>query len=303
MKDKRIALATKRGKYLLAANLDKIISPLCKSNYLVSGFYRSGTTWVQEVVADAIKAKTIFEPLCVENKPPFHEKKQFYPANAYFPYDKNIFSNRDLNYLDNCFKGMCSHRFAYFNRYKVFDSLKTNCVVKVVRGHFILDYLIKRYDLKVIHVSRNPGAVINSLKYAKWPWRFDNIIFKNLYPDLHFLHQYDSAKEFEKIAAFWAYCEYFVPDNDAILKVNYEDLVTDGFDKVFSFINATTQLTDLPSIVTSSGRENLSKKERLYSWKKQLTQLQQDRIEEIVQEVEFCLNNKQISRQEVSKGV
>ncbi len=30
---------------------------------LVSGFWRSGTTWVQECLAESLGAKTIFEPL------------------------------------------------------------------------------------------------------------------------------------------------------------------------------------------------------------------------------------------------
>src|SRR5262245_54727605 len=50
----------------LAYWIDRTLAFRCdpSETLLLSGFWRSGTTWLQEALRDVLYAKTLFEPLC-----------------------------------------------------------------------------------------------------------------------------------------------------------------------------------------------------------------------------------------------
>lgn len=282
---KRKNLNRKQVRYYISKLLDLVLQPVSKPNFLISGFYRSGTTWVQEVAAGALKAKTIFEPFAPFNRPPYTKRLQTQQKGPFFPTHPDFFTKADLAYLDRAFHGFCLCNFSYVTRYKLREAFRTQTLVKVIRGHFILPFLSERYHVPVIHIRRHPLAVVNSLQYVKWAWSFDTVSFKGLYPNATKLHTYESAEGYEKIAALWAYTESHVKPSDTIHILYYEDLVMNDMKGLFDIIGKTSDRVNVASAVSAEGRKNLDKKDRLYSWKDAIEPDKQSRVMEIIGDI------------------
>lgn len=278
---------------------------------LINGFWRSGTTWIQENIATANEAKTIFEPLCSFAKPPYLKKKLERDKNAkvqlepYMPLSIEEFSDEDWKYMDQLLKGFSVPVFNYSNRRSIIMPAHRT-VVKTIRAPFILNDLMRYFkDLKVVHISRHPCAVIASLKYAKWRWNMDGVKFSELYDvanikdpelknDVEILLSYDDQEGYKKFAAFWAITEKYatrIDDKDRFYHMFYENLVyetDEEFEKTYEFLNIENPkeiLAEKPSIVSAMDRKNLTKKERTESWRGRLSSEEIDNIQDIVQKI------------------
>ncbi|MFT6387354.1 MAG: hypothetical protein ACJAUP_000725 [Cellvibrionaceae bacterium] len=261
-------------------------SRVSKSPIILSGFWRSGTTWVQQVVAESICAKTQFEPLEPNALCPLHGGADFNPSQgAYIPLTWDVFSEKDCNFLDLAFKGISPKRsgFNYLARTSFKECFSDRVVVKFVRAQFILPVLMQRYSAQgVIHISRHPMAVIQSLMNAKWEWDFADIDLSDLYwrenelsicPLWEDLKIYKNASKEEKIAALWALSEREVRHYKNIIFVKYEKLLKEP---ELEFTNLLNTLGLKPqkrvdyaqdSPVTSVDRLGVSLDERLNSWR------------------------------------
>ena len=202
---------------------------ICRPSIIVNGFWRSGTTWLQEVLAEATLAKTIFEPLSPQERLRAEAMRQLYDVNTESL--QAIFPRADEGpslwpWLDDTFHGKVSTDWTISLRCSVKESLRRRAVVKLVRGHFLLLDIHKRYQLPVIHVRRNPLAVASSLLRANWDWSFSHISVAKIF-DLPELERFDQ-EALTRIACCWAITERHVARQYAgapwLRLVRYEDL-------------------------------------------------------------------------------
>lgn len=268
---------------------------------ILSGFWRSGTTWVQQVFIESISAKSQFEPLDPSALFPLHEGYDSDPTQAgYLPLNADVFSQDDLHYLDSAFKGITPRRsgFNYLIRTSIKECFASRVVIKFVRAQFIIPFLVERYKPQgVVHISRHPMAVIQSLLSAKWQWNFSEICLSDLYwreigidhcSLVEEIKQYDNAREEEKIAALWAITEREIRKTSGVIYIKYEDLLKDpneGFAQLFkdmglSYSGSVDYSKDSP--VTEGNRMGASLEDRLNSWRYQMPVKTQDRVRNVL---------------------
>jgi len=261
-------------------------SRVSKPPIILSGFWRSGTTWIQQVIAESICAKTQFEPLEPNALLPLHGGANFdLIQGAYIPLTWDVFSEKDCRFLDLAFKGVSPKRsgFNYLARTSFKECFSDRVVVKFVRAQFILPVLMQRYGAQgVIHISRHPMAVIQSLMNAKWEWDFADIDLSDLYwrenelsicPLWEELKVYKNAPKEEKIAALWALSEREVRQSENIFFVKYEELLKEpdiGFANLLKTLGLQVHKEvdySKDSPVTALNRVGASLEERLNSWR------------------------------------
>ena len=155
---------------------------------LVSGFWRSGTTWVQECLAEALGAKTVFEPLS-----PLDPRRRAMLAEqgvAGLSYDglqaamPGPLPDDDplWEFLADACTGRHTSNFILNCRSSLRESFATRIVVKDVRMPFNLDGFHRRFGVPVLHVRRHPCAVVASLLAADWDWSFASVGLGHLLP-------------------------------------------------------------------------------------------------------------------------
>ena len=271
---------------------------------IISGFWRSGTTWIQQVMAELISAKTQFEPLEPSALFPLHKYPTFDSIQgAYIPLAADVFSKKDWNYLDLAFKGVSPKRsgFNYLARTTVKECLADRVLIKFVRAQFILPDLVQRYKPQgVVHISRHPMAVAQSLIRAKWQWDFADINFTEIYwreiksSKCHLWNElapYDHAAKAEKIAALWALSEREIRKSENVTFVKYEDLLKNPDIEFASLIaglklkivNVVDYTQDSP--VTSADRVGINMDDRLNSWRKEMPLETQAKIRTVLLDI------------------
>jgi hypothetical protein len=155
---------------------------------LIFGSARSGTTWVQDVLAEANSCETVFEPLH-----PVAVGKAERFANLYLPvespdpelgnYLKSVMIGEFRNVWtmlrtrpDRLFppfatlltrKGLANTRSIYANTLKRWwnrrNAGKEPRIVKFVRGNLLVDWIHHRFSLQSAVVVRHPCAVFSSV--------------------------------------------------------------------------------------------------------------------------------------------
>lgn len=257
---------------------------------IVSGFWRSGTTWLQELTAQAIGAKTIFEPFDLDSFMPFLSGKDV-TYRGYIPPSFDVFSPQDRQALDRAFAGIspCRSGFNYLCRTGYGETRKRTVVVKFVRGQLVLADLIAAYTPKAsLHVARHPMAVVRSMLKANWNWSFDDIDFTSFYgtksktetPATESLYQMSQTAHLNtacKVAALWAITERAVRETPQVTFCTYEDLVS-APETAFPALlgRAGLAIKKMPdfykdSPVTVSDRKGISTQDRLHAWRKDFT--------------------------------
>ncbi|MDR9828620.1 sulfotransferase [Vibrio sp. FNV 38] len=273
---------------------------------LITGYWRSGTTWVQDVLSAGIGAKTMFEPLEPATLLPIYEGQEI-EAASYMPLSFEVMSKQDLHFLDLAFAGVSPkyQKFNYLSRKSLQEAFRHNVVVKLVRGQYISDALRDRYNLSnVIHVSRHPMAVNYSMLRADWQWSIQNINFADLYhrekaltlPKEHqevfetLLRFNDQAPEC-KIAATWALSEKYMVKQPYTVPFRYEDLLTNPHIEFAKMAQAVghnmAESVDFttPSVVTAQDRTNIDIASRLNSWQSKLDEKTQANIRSVLREL------------------
>lgn len=283
-----------------------------RSVALITGFWRSGTTWLQQLLADAVRAKTVFEPLSPRN-PAYMD---FLRAQAFSTYDAAEAFMPDLDrvqvaeqlwsYLDDAFRGFCSGHFSLLCRQGVSESLRRRVVVKCVRAAWSQQALHARYGVPIVHVRRHPCAVVASMVNARtWQWSFDNVrLAEVLHPvergataawsSRQLPERYDQDGV-SRIAAYWALTESYVESclrgQPWALTIDYERAVLDPcatIDSLAAFIGCSTVGgvdAARESPVTELNRWGLDGSTRASTWKSVLAPAQVDHILDIVAEI------------------
>ncbi len=207
-----------------ARAIDVGLGSLHASRHLlfVSGFWRSGTTWFQELIAKNLNAKTVFEPLSPMN--PSRYKRlialgynEHHLREAYIPGRAEPDDPLWLD-LDGYFQGTLSSRSSIRARESIWESFRRDIILKDVRLQANLASIHSRYGVPVVHIRRHPCAIVHSFARSKWDWTFENVrladIISPLMEDLGATGDYSvlSTPEFDidatsRIAAYWAATE------------------------------------------------------------------------------------------------
>lgn len=200
---------------------------------LVSGFWRSGTTWLQECLAESLGAKTIFEPLS-----PLDAARRA-QITAWFSGDEDAmqaFVPADLPdndptwaLLKGAVTGRYGSNFLLSCRRDVAESRRRRIVAKDVRLQFNLPAVHRRFGIPVIHIRRHPCAVVASLLAADWHWSFDRVRLSDLMPEAAQIPREFDLDALSRIATCWALTERQVArdmhDEPWAQLVTYEEMV------------------------------------------------------------------------------
>lgn len=282
---------------------------------VVSGFWRSGTTWLQELLAAMIDAKTVFEPFHpLASKPLFEElmpDKSDLFVELFMPYcAAEKFGEHALGeFFGKALRADLPGKAIRVLRTSLRQAARRRVVVKVVRAHLCLRGIHDTFSVPIIHVVRDPRAVLASIKMTNWRWLFDHLsLQEQLLEPLdgraaYFGHWRDDLLEYDrrdlatKITAYWALTESFVRDEFArrhggrVCFVSYEDLCLGGTARVqaaladlglgsISAVRRDALARD--SFSTSAKRRGLTAEERVYGWRTKLTPVEVSTVEEIV---------------------
>lgn len=253
---------------------------------LVSGFWRSGTTWALETFSRLLQAKSIFEP--------FHPYVQEYSAivgnkhAAYMP----SFTPSIAAFLTRAMRGAVGSAWVRTSRHSILESCRTRSVAKLVRGQFCLPSLTRRLGIPIVHIRRSPYAVMASILRGTWgEWMWD-IDLAHVLPErvrqLYYTQIEQSRSEhwLVRVVLLWAISEQFVCDSD-VITLSYEDLcLRPEYFSTFLrhqgyYIEDVDNLTE-PSVMTSHSRHSIPLLTRLRSWEYELNNDQKRTIARVL---------------------
>lgn len=205
------------------------------STLLLSGFWRSGTTWLQEALRDVLYAKTLFEPLC-----PLTQETQLVHAQhgidrrsheflrLYMPYcDAATVEGPLRDAFGHMLRGVSRGSWVRRFRMGLSESLRPRLVVKVVTAPLCLRAAQNTFDMPVLHVYRDPRAVIASTMKTRWHWLFDHLSLKEQLLDIpdgraqYFerwrdeILEYDRANNVARTAVYWSLTEKYLQESYA----------------------------------------------------------------------------------------
>jgi hypothetical protein len=152
------ALGRARSALLRHVHVDLDRDPA--SSVVVAGSARSGTTWLGDLLARALRARVVFEPLNHERVP---ELRSF----GAFPYRR---PDDDDRALESACRRMLSGRLsgAWVDR-ELHRLVSRRRVVKLVRGNLLLAWLAERFpETPMLLLVRHPCAVVASRLALGW---------------------------------------------------------------------------------------------------------------------------------------
>lgn len=306
-----------------AAALDRLVAGAVSpsSSPVVSGFWRSGTTWLQEALADLLDAKTVFEPLhvSVEAARPVHvhhgvaERPE--PVRELFlPYAREGALPAPLHdAFAAALRGAVPGSEVRVLRQGIGESLRRRVVVKCVRIPLCLRAVQAVFGMPVVHVRRDPRAVVASVRLTDWAWLFDHLSLREqlldpadgraalFEPWREEIERLDREEPLERIAAYWALTERaladaYPPGAESLgptVFARYEDLCRAPETAVPALLPrlglppATAPLRAADSHTTSGTRKGATAEQRVDGWKDVLTPEEARRVERVVERFGF----------------
>ncbi len=283
---------------------------------VITGFWRSGTTWFQRMLADALYAKTIFEPLEADvqcayfaryGTPIAFPSKAF--LKAYMPVIEEplVPGSAWYHLFADALSGSIQGKRVRMNRTGLSEAFRRRVVVKLVRGHLAVWGLKRTFGPMLVHVYRDPRTVLTSIVRNKWGGEWLNSISLHAYlvaqqrqgaifftPWLDMIEYYDQQSYLARLTAYWALTEAYIENcahqhAASDLLVSYESLLLqreETLANITSLLGAKfqsgIQVADKISPTTVAGREMASINDRLVSWKQELTFQEISLIEETV---------------------
>ena len=293
-----------------------------RDSLFMCGFWRSGTTWLQETLTTLLAAKLVFEPLYSG----VHDLKAIYRRDAYLMNKKQAFlrlympfcseptldSHPLHGFFERALRSALPGRWVRIYRRDLDESARTKVIVKCVRAQLCLRAVQNTFGMPVIHIYRDPRAVAASAEMTTWKKQFEPLSLRRqlLEPRdgrADFFGQwrdeiihYDKQGPAARLAAYWALTEHFVQHSYAdapnrVVFVSYEDLCRRREAVVLELlqklgvppVGAHSQVLDADSSTTSEGRRGASVDERLAGWKHTLSPAEIASIEAIAQRFGF----------------
>ena len=242
-----------RGKTFEAA--DALVSSRAHAEVVISGFWRSGTTWLQQMVADGTMSKSVFEPLDPRHLPlpvalELAELLATSPRAANLPCFTPFYAAAESlpstlrSYLLACGQGRPRGYRLRRARTSLSESFRRSVNIKFVRGQLMLPALSSLYDVPVIHIKRDPRAVLASIRRANW-WAnwLENVSLKKLVLEpgddrgdtmeqwSELIKEYDRRPPLPRLAVYWFILEHhahlFLASSNRAVGLQYEQLTMD----------------------------------------------------------------------------
>ena len=288
--------------------LDVATGRFLRDTLIVSGFWRSGTTWLMTRSANLLKAKSFFEPFSPESGyvghfPPCETRNA--NAQMFMPLNLDTLGPNGNLILKRLATGYSRGGMPYFLRESLSRSASLTTVPKFTQISFILPEVAELLDASVLHVRRDPAAVYASLMNVRWAWTPADICLAKMFEGLDLSNDQEAAQTFEtlkryddtplrRIVALWALSErkaYQAGANSPKIEiVQYEDLITDQdlLLTVLSELGFKIQGEDIfeqPSGVTELNRLDISISDRQHGLSDKLSHAERDEIQTIVSEL------------------
>lgn len=311
----RVAVSLREGR--LAYCVDRMVSVGMDPgrSLVVSGFWRSGTTWLQESLAHLLGAKTVFEPFHFEvpaarallsASQPVARSAPF--LELHMPYCGGAELSGELRRVfAGALRGTLAGRGTRLLRMDPRECLRRRIVVKLVRGHLCLSAARRSFGMPIIHVYRDPRGVIASVMQTGWDWLFDHLRLAEqlLEPRdgraeafgkwREAIEEYDEQGKIARLAAYWAITERHLSDSlqapdqkAACLFLSYEDLCRRREDFLLETVarlgfappssSGRGGVLDQESLSTSESRRGASLEDRILGWRNQLSEEQSSLI-------------------------
>jgi hypothetical protein len=185
-------------------------------------------------------------------------------------------------------------------------------VVKFVTAQLCLRAAQNTFGMPVLHVYRDPRAVIASVRKTRWHWLFEHLSLREqlLEPGdgraRHFERWRDEIEELDRgdavarLAAYWALSEGFVRDSfrdrpRRFVCIGYERLVRER-EGLFSELLGKLELrpwragftvSERDSTTTSQAQRGVSASGRVAGWRKDLSGAEIAMIESVVRRFGF----------------
>lgn len=313
-------LSKNRVEQRLLRLLDRLVATWTQpeSAILVTGFWRSGTTWLQGLVAEAAKAKPVFEPLhwsidsyskAVRSDFSLTSEDDLF-VNSFMPYCRAPLQTYPAlaAYIHQALIGGITHSWVRRGREGWTDAVRGRTVVKFVRGHLLIPAIHDAFSPSHVHIRRDPRAVVASIQRNDWGWWMRDLSLEDqlLQPEdgrsEYFrkweeeINTYDRESFTSRAAAYWALTERFIQDRVLPVTggelVSYEELCSRQEEYVSAqlslFLDSTPEApahgdVEEDSPTTEPDRQNVSMEERLYGWKEELPRSESEHISSIAE--------------------
>ncbi len=303
---------------------DLAVSPLvdARRSLILSGFWRSGTTWIQEVSSRALDAKLVFESLSVYSGGASRLKKPNWPADLEDPQSLALlmpfadagqpFPADLARIFDAAFRGRIRSWFSRHGRQlDVREALKTRVVSKDTRLPLCVAATAAHYPNPILHLRRDPRAIVGSALRTKG-WAID--MFNALRLRTHLLEIPDGrATVFQekaavidhldtlalpgRVAGYWALTEQYADASLSELHgrvqvLQYEELL--GWEPA-RFLEVLEEAGcevrrkpddvgwERPSSTSAKARRKMDMKDRRNAWKEGLEKKDIAAIEEALE--------------------
>ncbi|MFC1660019.1 hypothetical protein ACFL3S_00955 [Gemmatimonadota bacterium] len=282
-----------------------------RQQLFLNGYWRSGTTWLQQSTAALLHAKTVFEPLRPDQPAaaPYYTSlsQDLKPApllELTMPFGEEVLDpgSAAFSFFEATLTGRSPGRWVRHLRGTASESFRRKVVVKVVRGSLALGAVQKTFRVPVLHVRRHPHAVFASIKRIRWPsfladmQKFtlgDQLLSPNDGRRGFFDVYREPIATFDRVLdkdqlmiAYWALLETYVDDyarrtEYPFALLEYEKLL-EGKEDYLSRKLEEVGISDIDhaaartavlrdSRTTSSTRQGISDEGRRWSWKEELT--------------------------------
>ena len=269
-----------------------------KDRLLITGFWRSGTTWLQQSVQSLTSAHTVFEPFspaCGYVWDGFAKYDDDANHHIFMPVEMSFLAETDHDNLKRSFNGVAPNGYGYILSPNFGDVWSKNIIVKSTRLGFILPEILERHQVKTLHIRRHPAAVYCSMLNTNWSWQFPDVRFEKVYakhfgsaPMIGKLLDHDHSVV-TRFAALWALSESRAQkaiDLNLADLIRYEDL-TQAPGSLSSYIldaqTPTAPKTETKnSPVTEDNRKDLSADQRAHDWRDRISKTDLATLQEIV---------------------
>ena len=289
---------------------------------MISGFWRSGTTWLEEALREILNAKTLFEPCdpLAREMQAVHQSagvagNSYESLRLFMPYAHT--ATLESAPLREMFgRALRSQSWgSWLRRFRsgLSESLKPRLVVKFVRAQLCLRAAQNTFGMPVLHVYRDPRAVIASVRKTRWHWLFDHLSLREQLLDPRdgradyferwrdAILEYDRADAVARLAAYWALSEAYLRDSyrdepARFVCVGYEKLVQQR-EGLFAELLEKLKLrpwserfavSQRDSTTTSQPQRGVPVGERVGGWRKVLSSAEIAMIESVMQRFDLA---------------
>ena len=292
---------------------------------VVSGFARSGTTWLQQSLASILGAKTVFEPFhhLAPTAAPIHaalklSEKSIDVRELCFPYcaEPTLPDGPLREGFAQSLRSVVPGFAVRILRSGVEESRRSRVVVKIVRGQLCLRSAQNTFSMPMVHIYRDPRAILASIRMTDWGWLYDHLSLREQLLEIedgradYFgkwrdeILAYDQQDTLTRVAAYWAMTERFLAqsyDDDGQRHrtwfLCFDQLCEEpevALEPMFKALGVGASSDHLASALgqdsamTSRTRVGISMEERVTGWRKILTRDEITTIESIATRFGFA---------------